>query len=343
MSEDRTQAPSNRRRDEARRRGHVARSPDLSAAAGLLAAVVALGTWGDDLAGNLQGLIRESFAATPSSMNAAMVVEFTRSAAMRVLVPLGSILASIFVSIIAAHQIQVGGLWAPSLLAPDLGRLWNGGTIAGLGNRAGRGLEALVKAALLGCLAFWLLRSELGRFENLSALKSLDLTTQASLIVFSCLRTLSISLLVLGVLDFWMQRQRYEAMLRMTPDQHREELRALDGDPALRTRRRRLAGLWRSDTSEMLVGATVGLSARGGLLVLVGGGPPPRPINVRHIARGAAAGVLRRQIDKAGITIVEAPEIARALARGRGVGAVLSADHAEELAALWPTPGSEAN
>jgi flagellar biosynthetic protein FlhB len=91
----------------------------------------------------------------------------------------------------------------------------------------------------------------------------------------------------------------------------------------------------------MLVGATVGLSARSGLLVLVGGGPPPRAINVRHIARGAAASVLRRQLDKAGIAIVEAPEIALALARGRGVGASLSADHAEELAALWPSLNSE--
>jgi flagellar biosynthetic protein FlhB len=143
------------------------------------------------------------------------------------------------------------------------------------------------------------------------------------------------------VVDFWLHWQRYEAMLRMTPDQHREELRALDGDPSLRARRRRLANLWRSDASETLVGAAVGLSAHGGLLVLVGGGPPPRSISVRHIARGAAAGVLRRQLVRAGIAIVEAPEIARSLARGRGAAASLSAEHAAELAELWPRAGAE--
>jgi len=287
MSEDRTQAPSKRRRDEARQRGHVARSPELSAAAGLLAAVVALGTWGDDLAGGLQALIRESFAATPSVLDAAGVVGCVRSAATRILVPLGSVLGSVFVSILAAHQIQVGGLWVPSLLAPDLGRLWNGGIASGLGSRAGRGLEALVKAVLMGCLAFWLVRWNLDRFEDLPELESLDMTAHASLLVFGCMRTMAVSLLVLGVVDFWLNRRRYEAMLRMTPDQHREELRALDGDPGLRARRRRLASAWRNDTSEMLVGATVGLSARRGLLVLVGGGPPPACCGDSSTRRGS--------------------------------------------------------
>jgi hypothetical protein len=52
---------------------------------------------------------------------------------------------------------------------------------------------------------------------------------------------------------------------------------------------------------------------------------------------------LRRQLDKAGIVIVDAPEIALALARGRGVGASLSAEHAEELAALWPNKNLDVN
>jgi flagellar biosynthetic protein FlhB len=164
------------------------------------------------------------------------------------------------------------------------------------------------------------------------------MSADAALLLFGFLRTVAVTLLVLGVVDFWLHWQRYEAMLRMTPDQHREELRALDGDPALRVRRRRLMGLWRSQAPDMLVGAAVGFSAHGGLLVLVAGGPPPRSITVRHVARGAAAGVLRGQLKRAGIEIVDAPEIARALARGKGA---LCAEHAEQLASIWPRTLSE--
>ena len=55
MSEDRTQEPSQRRRVEARERGQVARSPELTGSAGLLAASALLGIWGDDLALGVAG------------------------------------------------------------------------------------------------------------------------------------------------------------------------------------------------------------------------------------------------------------------------------------------------
>jgi flagellar biosynthetic protein FlhB len=336
MSEDRSQAPSKRRREEARRRGQAARSPELTSAAGLLAAIVALGVWGGDLGDGMLSLIRDSFATPPIRMEISSVVDSFQSAAAIVFVPLASILASVVVAAVAAHQVQVGGLFVPSLLAPDLSRLWNGGFFAGFAGRAGRGLAALGKVALLGILAFWLVRYNLIRFEHLMAVGCPDMTAQASLIVFGILRTIAVVLLALGVVDFWLQWRRFEAMLRMTPDQHREELRSLDGDPALRAKRRRIANSWRGGSEELLVGATIGLSARGGLIVLIGGGPPPRGINVRHVARGASAGVLRRQLERAGIAIIEAPDVARALARGRGAGSSLSAEHAEELAAIWP-------
>ena len=51
MSEDRTQPASKRRRQLAREQGQAAHSPELTAAAGWLVAVLLLGFWGGDLAG----------------------------------------------------------------------------------------------------------------------------------------------------------------------------------------------------------------------------------------------------------------------------------------------------
>src|SRR5438034_862703 len=62
MSEDRTQPPSKRRRQLAREQGQVAHSPELTAAAGWLVAVVAWGIAGNDLASALVGLVRGSMA-----------------------------------------------------------------------------------------------------------------------------------------------------------------------------------------------------------------------------------------------------------------------------------------
>ena len=65
MSEDRTQPPSKRRRQLARQQGQAAHSPELTAAAGWLAAVVLLGILGDDLTFGLTNMVRGTLGHAP--------------------------------------------------------------------------------------------------------------------------------------------------------------------------------------------------------------------------------------------------------------------------------------
>ena len=67
MSEDHTQPPSKRRRQLAREQGQAAHSPELTAAAGWLVAVVLLGAFGEDLARTMVGVVRTSMAG-PATM-----------------------------------------------------------------------------------------------------------------------------------------------------------------------------------------------------------------------------------------------------------------------------------
>src|SRR5262249_28671200 len=97
MSEDRTQPPSNRRRQLAREQGQAAHSPELTAAAGWLAAVVAMACCCGGLAGELAGLMRSSLSnGDPAAMPAdpAAVAERLRGVAWALAWPLGTILAA---------------------------------------------------------------------------------------------------------------------------------------------------------------------------------------------------------------------------------------------------------
>ena len=140
-TEDRTQAPSNRRRQEARERGQAAYSPELSGAAGLLAASAALWVWGDGLAASLAvgrpraadgggprlGRRRRGRRAPPRRWRSAWPGRSAWS--------LGAFALAAF----AAHLAQTRGLWAPALLAPDPSRLWAVGQGGGFADRAARG------------------------------------------------------------------------------------------------------------------------------------------------------------------------------------------------------------
>src|SRR5262245_24540762 len=115
MSEDRTQPPSKRRRQLAREQGQEAHSPELTAAAGWLAAVVALVFCGGGLASELAGLMQGSLSnGDPRAMpaDAAGLADRVRGVALALAWPFGSILAAFVAGATAAHQLQVRGLWA---------------------------------------------------------------------------------------------------------------------------------------------------------------------------------------------------------------------------------------
>ena len=57
-AEDRTQAPSKLRHQQAREQGQVAHSPELTSAAALLGAVLMMGVVGEPLMGGLLAIVR---------------------------------------------------------------------------------------------------------------------------------------------------------------------------------------------------------------------------------------------------------------------------------------------
>lgn len=159
MSDDRTQPPSKRRRQMARQHGQAAHSPELTAAAGWLAAVVLLGIVGDDLALGLTKLVSGSLTP-PAILTAdrAVVVAEVRGLIVGLGWPLGAILASFVAGALAAHQLQVRGLCAAGLLAPDLSRLWTISSGPGLAVRVERVGWSMVKAFLVMVAFAWSIR-----------------------------------------------------------------------------------------------------------------------------------------------------------------------------------------
>ncbi len=111
----------------------------------------------------------------------------------------------------------------------------------------------------------------------------------------------------------------------------------MEGDPALRARRRRLAQAWRGASASDLAGASLVLTGPAGLTVILTGGPPPRRVSVRSMAKGLSGERLRRAADSSGVPVAEAPTVAQRLARRRAPALPLDADESTALAAVWPS------
>jgi flagellar biosynthetic protein FlhB len=341
MSEDRTQPASKRRLQIAREQGQVAHSPELTAAGGWLVAVLLLGFWGEELAGGLIGLAQRSTGGVPvRRVDGPAFVSHIRQTVMAVAVPLGVILTGFAVGAIATHQLQVRGLWAVGLIAPDPTRLW----ILGRGDGMAAGIEkiawSVIKAVVLVGVSFVAIRSQWGDTQRLCDHGFPALAVAASHALIHPARALALAMLVLGVADFGLRHIRYEAMLRTTQQEQREDVRIMEGDVSLRAKRRRLAKVWQSDIPELLAGASFVLRGDDGLTLVLGGGPPPRRITVCNVAHGTTGKGLRRSALASRLPQVDKPELARRLARHAAIGArlpvALTVELMREVTAVWP-------
>jgi flagellar biosynthesis protein FlhB len=339
MSEDRTQPPSKRRRQQAREQGQAAHSPELTAAAGWLAAVVALALCGSELADALVGLMRGALLnGDPGVMpvDAAEIAVKVCGAASALAWPLGTILAAFAAGATSAHQLQVRGLWSSRLIAPDPARLWTPGRGPGLGARAGRAGWAALKAVVFVAGLAWMIHYGWDEVLGLGRLDGAALASEASRSVIRMASVLTGILVVLGLADYGLCYWRFESMLQTTPEEQREDQRVMEGDMAARAQRRRIARAWRGDSPELLVGARLVLCGAGGLTVILSGGPPPRPVLIRASARTAAGLRLRRSAEAAQVPHVETKELARRLAGYPAGGRPIPAELIAELAAIWP-------
>ncbi|WP_169977487.1 EscU/YscU/HrcU family type III secretion system export apparatus switch protein [Tautonia rosea] len=240
MSDDRTLEPSPRRLREAREQGMLPHSPELTASVGILAAVAVLGASGGPLIDAILGLMQTALAGeTPGLADPQVFVHQLRSAIGAVAVPMLGVLVAPVLAALLAHQLQMGGLFVPSLALPNPARLWSGARGGSPADRLGRALGIVLRASVLIVLTWWLIRSILARFDPLaaSADRSAMLRSLAAAL-HGALLQLGLAMLVIGLIHYAIQYRRLHAQLRMTPEERREEQRSNDGDPSLRSRRR---------------------------------------------------------------------------------------------------------
>jgi flagellar biosynthetic protein FlhB len=244
---DRTQDPTPHRRQQMRAAGRVAQSQDLSSAVLLLGGLAALVLTGgallDYLAAFLAGCLGGQGWSAWIGPRGADVTAHQWSVLVgglsRVLLPVLALLAILAVGV---NTLQTGFLFLPGRVVPDFSRV---SPIAGwrrLFSRASAGRLGLgaVKVAAIATVAGL---SLYGRREEIVSIAGLDLPRVALFAWEICLWTcvkIGLTLAALAIVDYGFARWKLERDMRMTPQEVREEMRLLQGDPQLAARRRGL-------------------------------------------------------------------------------------------------------
>jgi flagellar biosynthetic protein FlhB len=243
FGQDKSEAPTQHRREEARQQGQVAFSVELSGGALLLAGVLALWVGGQALAGGLLGAMRWDLLHIhhrefgPEEARNLLVGLFGRGADLG-----GFFLGVVLIAGLAAGVLQVGFYLAPALAAPNweriapargLGRLFSLAAVV-------RGLLTVLKVSVICLLALWVLKGKSPQIATLSEGSLAGAASQAWNIILRLALAVAAAFVVLGVGDYLFQRWRHERSLMMTRQDLKEEVKREEGDPHIRARIRKM-------------------------------------------------------------------------------------------------------
>lgn len=240
----RTEEPTPKRREEARRRGQVARSRTLVAAASLLGGVALLRMLGEELAARVGRSYALSFAAAAGAreMEAAALFGAAGQALGTIVPALLPLLGGMALAGAGAGLVQTGFLWTAAPLRPQLARL---SPLAGLKRIFGlHGFVELARAllclGLLAALGFFFLHPGRSDFPALAGRDAGALIGSAAASAWRLLAAGAAVLGALGAVEYLFQRWRTERELKMSRQEIRQELREHEGDPLIKARLRSL-------------------------------------------------------------------------------------------------------
>jgi flagellar biosynthesis protein FlhB len=237
----RTEQPTPRRLREARRKGQVARSRDLTAAVSLWFVLAAVCFVAVPLIGTVEAATRDLLAraGTVGELGAAGPLAGWMRLALRLAAP---ILLAAALGALACGIVQVGGLFTFEPVRPKLERLDpSAGVRRILGGRGWfEALKSLLKFLIVTGAAAVASRGALTEIVRAARTDGASLAGAVGGALLHLALVAGGLLLLLGALDAAYQRWRQRRDLRMTREEVRRELREEEGDPQLKADRNRM-------------------------------------------------------------------------------------------------------
>jgi flagellar biosynthetic protein FlhB len=338
---ERTEAPSQRRLEQAREEGQVPRSRELNTFALLGAAALGLWVSAEHLRHSFAALLRSGLSISPAlAAHPSAMLETLQVLALDATLAVAPLLAVLFLAALIAPMLLSGWLVSAKAVTPDFSRL---DPLRGLSNMFSlSGLAELAKAigkvVLIMGVAVWIMLRQTEATMGLAAEPLPAAMAHGAGILGVCLFAVVGSLALIAALDVPFQIWHYRSKLKMSREDLRREAKEQEGDPQVKA-------AVRSQQREMARKRMMAAVPNADVVVV---NPTRYAVALRYdeskmraprvVAKGMhlLAGRIRELAETHGVPVLQAPPLARALYRHADVGdevpATLYAAVAEVLA-----------
>jgi flagellar biosynthetic protein FlhB len=348
MADNRTEKATPKRRKEAREKGQVARSTDLTSAAVVMGGIVALIVTGPSMLDRFADIVRVGLSQSGSTRLAGRAgVGDLFSWSMTSMV---GIVAPIAITALAAGLIANVAQNRPAITAAAISPQWNrldprSGFKRLFGVRAlFEGGKTVVKTLVVAVAAFVAIWPRLQNLGELAGAPPGDILGRLAGSVMTLALYVSVAFLLIGIVDFVWQRYQLEKSLRMTKEEVRQESRQSDLAPEVRSaiRRRQFARARQRMIADVATADVVVTNPTHFAVALRYDGSRPAP---EMVAKGVdlVAAAIRKAAEDADVPVLQNPPLARALYKEVEIGQMIPdsffAAVAEVLAFVYRTAG----
>jgi flagellar biosynthetic protein FlhB len=334
-----TEEPTQRKLDEARRKGDVAKSMDLPTWASLAAAFGVLAIGGGwmvrDLAETLLPFVArpDRFDVTGEGLRGMSVAIALACAPILLAVLLTAALAGA-----AGSLLQTGVLFSPSKLSFDLKKL---SPMQGFKRLFGvdalvQFLKSLIKLVVIASIVWLVSRPHLKELEHLAGMEPAAMLPFARDLLVALFMAVLAFLGVAAGIDYVWQRHRFMVRMRMSREELKEDYKQSEGDPHVRAKLKQIrTERSRQRMMQNLSKATVVITNPTHFAVALRYEPGQTAAPV-CVAKGmdSLALKIRAVAGEHAIPIIEDPPLARALYASMGVDEVIPRQHFEAVAKI---------
>jgi flagellar biosynthesis protein FlhB len=341
MAGEKTEAPTPRRLDDARKRGQVNKSQEIVSIGVLLAAVIAVKTLGPAVWEGMGEMLRDDLGrAQRTTLTPETTMGIWRTTGTSVLLLLAPLFAVLMVGGVVLNVAQTGLLFSGAGLKPRWGalnpmkgakKILSAEGLAGL-------LKAVAKMSVVAVFVTMIMRDRMAEIATMGGEDVGQAARHMARLSYDIAIRSAVVLFILAIADWAWQRRRYLSQLRMTKEEVKQEMKESDGDPqikaAIRRRRqqmmtRMLAAVPRADVvvtnpTHFAVALKYDPVSMGAPMVVAKG-------------QDLLAKRIREMAREHGVAVFEEPPLARALYKHVAVGAYVPANlfHAVAEVLAW--------
>jgi flagellar biosynthetic protein FlhB len=240
-NEDRTEQPTQRRKEEARKKGQVVRSTEVNSALILLCTFLFLKFFAAWMGVRSVAFTKQYFDLMGQTWNSGTLNQINYLSAIYFAELCLPVMGVALAAGLVANFVQVGVLFTPDNLMPKwerinpaegFKRIFSRRSLAELG-------KSVAKIGISGYLAYGVIIANLDTFPRLMDMSLTDAITTVANLASTIIMRIGIFLLVLAVADYLFQYSEHQKSIRMTKQEVKEEFHQYEGDPLIKSQRRR--------------------------------------------------------------------------------------------------------